>query len=168
MTCKIDKRPKLTYFPNRKRHLPLLVRLENQEKIYSSENFERLFIRYKGEAYPRGESVQKFCQRNNAPYTNSFWDQIFLYRKDGNYTIDNSLAERRIRPFSNERKNSLSFGCDKMAYISAAYLFIVSTRELQGYSILEYLKRFFEEIAAGNSSYGKLMPPTIGISANNL
>ena len=93
MTCKIDKRPKLTYFPNRKRHLPLLVRLENQEKIYSSENFERLFIRYKGEAYPRGESVQKFCQRNNAPYTNSFWDQIFLYRKDGNYTIDNSLAE---------------------------------------------------------------------------
>ena len=36
--------------------------------MYSSEDFERLFIRYKGEAYPRGESIQTFCQRNNVPY----------------------------------------------------------------------------------------------------
>lgn len=39
---------------------------------------------------------------------------------------------------------------------------------LQGYSILEYLKRFFAEIVAGNRDYGKLMPSTIGISANKL
>ena len=32
------------------------------------------------------------------------------------------------------------------------------------YSILEYLKKFFEEIAAGNRDYGKLMPSTIGIN----
>ena len=36
--------------------------------MYSSEDFERLFIRYKGEVYPRGESIQRFCQRNNVPY----------------------------------------------------------------------------------------------------
>ena len=36
--------------------------------MYSSEDLERLFIRYKGEAYPRGESIQRFCQRNNVPY----------------------------------------------------------------------------------------------------
>ena len=36
--------------------------------MYSSEDFERLFIRYKGEAYPRGESIQRFCHRNNVPY----------------------------------------------------------------------------------------------------
>ena len=36
--------------------------------MYSSEDFERLFIRYKGEAYPRGESIQTFCHRNNVPY----------------------------------------------------------------------------------------------------
>ena len=36
--------------------------------MYSSEDFERLFIRYKGEAYPRGESIQMFCHRNNVPY----------------------------------------------------------------------------------------------------
>ena len=36
--------------------------------MYSSEDFERLCIRYKGEAYPRGESIQTFCHRNNVPY----------------------------------------------------------------------------------------------------
>lgn len=36
--------------------------------MYSSEDFERLFIRYKGEAYPKGESIQTFCHSNNVPY----------------------------------------------------------------------------------------------------
>ena len=30
--------------------------------MYSSEDFERLFIRYKGEAYPRSESIQTFYE----------------------------------------------------------------------------------------------------------
>ena len=36
--------------------------------MYSSEDFERLFIRYKGETYPKGESLQTFCHRNNVLY----------------------------------------------------------------------------------------------------
>ena len=36
--------------------------------MYCSEDFDRLFIRYKGEACPRGESIQTFCHRNNVPY----------------------------------------------------------------------------------------------------
>ena len=36
--------------------------------MYNNEDFERLFIRYKGEAYPKGESIQTFCHRNNVPY----------------------------------------------------------------------------------------------------
>ena len=36
--------------------------------MYSCEDFERLFIRYKGEVYPRGESIQTFCHRNSVPY----------------------------------------------------------------------------------------------------
>lgn len=101
-------------------------------------------------------------------YLDHFWNQVFLYRKDGDYTIDNSLAERCIRPLANERKNSLFFGSDKMVRVSAAYHSVVSTCKLQGYSILEYLKKFFAEITAGNRDYGKLMPSTIGISANKL
>ena len=36
--------------------------------MYSSEDFERLFIRYKSESYPKGESIQTFCHRNDVPY----------------------------------------------------------------------------------------------------
>lgn len=36
--------------------------------MYSNEDFEWLFIRYKGESYPKGESIQTFCLRNNVPY----------------------------------------------------------------------------------------------------
>ena len=113
--------------------------------------------------YPRYTYDQKAVS-----YLDRFWNQVFLYRKDGNYTIDNSLAERCIRPLANGRKNSLFFGSHKMARVSAAYHSIVSTCKLQGYSILEYLKKFFTEIVAGNRDYGRLMPSTIGISANKL
>ena len=99
---------------------------------------------------------------------NRFFLDTPVYRKDGSYTIDNSLAERCIRPLANGRKNSLFFGSDKMARVSAVYHSVVSTCKLQGYSILEYLKKFFAGITAGNCDYGKLMPSTIGISANKL
>ena len=53
-----------------------------------------------------------------------------------------------------------------MTRVSAAYHSVVSTCKV--YSILEYLKKFLEEIAAGNHDYGKLMPSTIGIGENEL
>lgn len=36
--------------------------------MYSSENFERLFIRYMGKVYLRNKSLQSFCYWNNVPY----------------------------------------------------------------------------------------------------
>lgn len=36
--------------------------------MYSSNDFERLFIRYKAEALPSGESILSFCTRNKVPY----------------------------------------------------------------------------------------------------
>lgn len=36
--------------------------------MYSSSDFENLFIRYKAEAVPLGESIQDFCLKNNVPY----------------------------------------------------------------------------------------------------
>lgn len=118
----------------------------------------------KSENAPRHGSLMEKA----VSYLDHFWNRVFLYRKDGNYTIDNSLAERCIRPLANGRKNSLFFGSHKMARVSAANHSVVSTCRLQGYSILEYLKKFFAEIVAGNRDYGKLMPSTIGISANKL
>ena len=36
--------------------------------MHSSEDFERLFIRYKVEIYLKSESIQTFCHWNNIPY----------------------------------------------------------------------------------------------------
>jgi len=36
--------------------------------MYSSSDFEHLFIRYKAESIPDGESIQDFCLRNKVPY----------------------------------------------------------------------------------------------------
>ena len=48
--------------------LPSRCQFKKFIDMYSSEDFERLFIRYKSEAYPKGESIQTFCHRNNVPY----------------------------------------------------------------------------------------------------
>ena len=170
---------------NARRFLEYIGRLYALEKKYEEENLSAEQVRQlRNSAETTGiiigmRSLLDLMKSENAPrhgslmkkavsYLDHFWKQVFLYRKDGNYTIDNSLAERCIRPLANERKNSLFFGSDKMARVSAAYHSVVSTCKLQGYSILEYLKKFFAEITAGNRDYGKLMPSTIGISANKL
>ena len=62
-------------------------------------------------------------------------------------SADNRVcAERFIRPLAGERKNSLFFGSDKMAGVSAVYHTIIFTCRMQGVSVLDYFKRFFSEI----------------------
>ena len=36
--------------------------------MYCNKDFERLFLRYKMEVLPRGESIRNFCFRNEVPY----------------------------------------------------------------------------------------------------
>ena len=79
-------------------------------------------------------------------------------------SADNRVcAERFIRPLAGERKNSLFFGSDKMAGVSAVYRTIIFTRRMQGVSVLDYFKRFFSEIVKGRRYYEYLLPLTIGL-----
>ena len=61
-------------------------------------------------------------------YLNTFWKQLFTYRKDGRYSIDNNIAERNIRPLTVERKNSLFFGNHAKAEMSALYHTFIAAR----------------------------------------
>lgn len=92
-----------------------------------------------------------------------------LFSRRG-YTIDNSLVERY--PTVGERTEELAVLRQRQdgAYQCGLPICHVSTCKLwfQRYSIIEYLKKFFAEIVAGNHNYGKLMLPIIGISANKL
>ena len=65
-------------------------------------------------------------------YMHTFGTQLFAYLNDGSYSIDNSLAERFIRSLAGEWKNSLCFGSDKMARVSAVYHAIIFTCRMQG------------------------------------
>ena len=88
------------------------------------------------------------------------------YLSKDNYDIDNSIAERFIRPLAGERKNSLFFVGSRMANVSAAYHTLLSTCRMNGLSALEYLKKFFHEIVKGRKDYENLLPMTIGINTN--
>ena len=79
-------------------------------------------------------------------YLKSFWNQLILYLKDGRYSIDNSLAERTLRPMTVERKNSLTFGSHDGAEVSVIYHTFIETCKMCGVSTLEYFKEFFKAI----------------------
>ena len=112
---------------------------------------------------PRGDLMEKAVN-----YLKNFWNQIFTYLKDGRYSIDNTIAERFIRPLAGERKNSLFFGSNRMANVSAAYHTLISTCRANGISALAYLKNFFREVVKGRRDYENLLPMTIGINTNKL
>ena len=106
----------------------------------------------------RGDLMQKALN-----YLNSFWNQLILYLKDGRYNIDNSLAERTLRPMTVERKNSLTFGSHAGAKVSVIYHTFIETCKMCGVSTLEYFKEFFKAIMQGRKDYENMLPMTIGI-----
>ena len=115
-----------------------------------------------------GDMMQKALR-----YLNKFWKQLFAYRKDGRYDIDNNIAERNIRPLTVERKNSLFFGNHARAEMSALYHTFIAARplvackartcQMLGLSILKYFKNLFSAIAAGRTDYENMLPMTIGL-----
>ena len=96
-------------------------------------------------------------------YLKSFWNQLILYLKDGRYSIDNTLAERTLRPMTVERKNSLTFGSHDGAEVSVIYHTFIETCKMCGVSTLEYFKEFFKAIMQGRTDYENMLPMTIGI-----
>ena len=105
-----------------------------------------------------GDMMQKALR-----YLNKFWKQLFTYRKDGRYSIDNNIAERNIRPLTVERKNSLFFGNHAKAEMSALYHTFIATCQMMGMSVLKYFKSLFSEIAKGRIDYENMLPMTISL-----
>lgn len=87
--------------------------------------------------------------------------QIFNYRNDGRYSIDNSIAEQCIWPLTRERVNLLHYASHKGAEVSAIYHTFISTCKMIGVSALDYMKKVFSELLSGNNDYAGLLPHTI-------
>lgn len=100
-------------------------------------------------------------------YLNKFWDGIFAYQKDGNYPIDNNIAERTIRKLTTQRNNSLHYGSDEGVEMAVAYHSVISTVKLHGMSCWRYLGEFFKKIFNGCRDFFSLTPANIGMAYAN-
>ena len=96
-------------------------------------------------------------------YFYNFWDQIFAYRHDGEYSIDNMAVERAIRPLTVQRKNSLFLCSEKGAKNSGIYNTFISTcvqqcRNFRDFFV-DYVKAWNQgRRDFGRSTLGRLLP----------
>ena len=97
-------------------------------------------------------------------YLHKFWKQVFAYRNDGEYTIDNLAAERAIRPQTIQRKGSLFFGSVQGALRSAMYNTFIQTCKQAGVSFRQYFKALLKAVKSGRTDYENLLPMTICLS----
>ncbi len=68
------------------------------------------------------------------------------YLNNGEYPIDNNVAERAIRPFAIGRKNWLFSHSQAGAKASANLYSIISTAKAKGLNEYDYLQRIFKEL----------------------
>lgn len=94
---------------------------------------------------------------NDNPYLDQFKEGLFMYRKDGTYSIDNNLVERQVRPFTALRKTIQYYGSDAGAEMAAVYLSVVSTVKLAGQSVWRFIGGFFVDMVTGGKKHLSLL-----------
>ncbi len=96
-------------------------------------------------------------------YLHNQWDGLMNYRKDGEYSIDNNIAERNVRPACVERKNSLSFASVEGIECSATYHTVIQTCRMMGIEVLKYFQAFFRKFDEGCRDFVKMIPGQLAI-----
>ena len=90
-------------------------------------------------------------------YFYNFWDQIFAYRHDGEYSIDNMAVERAIRPLTVQRKNSLFLCSEKGAKNSGIYNTFISTCVQQCRNFRDFFVDYVKAWNQGRRDFGNLV-----------
>jgi transposase len=80
-------------------------------------------------------------------YALSRWDALTLILRDGRACIDNSAAERAMRPIALGRRNWTFAGSDAGGERAAAIYSLIETAKLHGLDPEAYLRRVIERIA---------------------
>lgn len=161
--------------------LELIAKLYKREDDYRRSNLTASQTKEKrNDAYTNGivnalrselydllalpEESMSDLMRTALNYLHKFWNQLFAYRKDGEYTIDNLAAERAIRPLTVQRKNSLFFCSTKGALRSAVYNTFIETCKQAGISFRSFFCKYMTEIRKGRTDYENLLPMTISLT----
>lgn len=94
-------------------------------------------------------------------YVTSNWNALVKYRNDGSLTIDNMSAERAIRPFTVEKKNSLFFSSEDGIESALKYHTLIETCKNVGLNAKEYFAYVFSRLIEGENDYEKLLPSAV-------
>ncbi|WP_455633031.1 IS66 family transposase [Parabacteroides sp.] len=95
--------------------------------------------------------------RKSMVYMLNGWDNLVRYREDGEYAIDNNLAERSIRPLTNNRKNSLFYGSERGVEMAVWFHSLVETGKARGLNLKNWMVSLIRELMRGNKDYEGLL-----------
>lgn len=94
-------------------------------------------------------------------YLDNAWKQVFSYRQNGDFTIDNMEAERAMKPIANQRKNSYFYCSESGARNAATFNTFIQTCKMAGVPFMSYFKKVMNELKNGRTDYQNLLPATI-------
>ena len=151
---KLYKREKL-YASNPDYYTPERIRDARNDKytndIVNSMHEKLLDLIAKGEHY----FPDKVWRALN--YFYNFWNQIFAYRNDGEYSIDNMAVERAIRPLTAQRKNGLFFCSTRGARNSGIYNSFISTCQQKCRNFRDFFVDYVRAWNQGRRDFGSLI-----------
>lgn len=141
-------------------------RLKERQSLETKEILIRIRSRLDAELANDSEfRSQYYTEALN--YLHHFWDELFAYLDDGDFPIDNNLAERCIRKLTTQRNSMLHFGSDAGVEMAATYHSIISTVKLHGKSAWHFLGTFFTKIFNGCRDFFNLTPGNIEMAVAN-
>lgn len=106
---------------------------------------------------PKGELFEKAIS-----YLNTYWDRLFMYRTDGEFPIDNNIAERVQRTITVDRDNSKCLHSDKGARDMWLLHSFRATCQLLKKSFQRYLQTVLDWITVdGRTDYHNMTPDLV-------
>lgn len=152
--------------------LAYIQKLHRVEQKIKDEPPDKRFKYRQKESKPILDQLQKWLEKSLATvapktklgealtYLNNQWDRLVHYLNNGDYPIDNNVAERAIRPFAIGRKNWLFSHNQAGAKASANLYSLISTAKANGLNEYDYLERIFKALpnAQNIEDIEKLLP----------
>ena len=85
--------------------------------------------------------------RQAVSYAINGWDALCRYTQDGDFSIDNNVAERLMRPIAIGRKNWMFFGSDNGGRTAAILFSLTQSAKRHNHNVFTYLKDVISRIS---------------------
>lgn len=86
-------------------------------------------------------------------YMKRGWENLIRYREDGDYSIDNSMAERAVRPYTVFRNGTMFHGSERGVENTTFFYSLIETGKARGLNVKNYLVSMIREMLHGNTDY---------------